>query len=835
MKAVIMAGGEGTRLRPITSTRPKPMVPIVNKPVMEHILGLVKHHGIDEVVATLAFLPQVIQAYFGDGGEWGMEVSYALEETPLGTAGSVKNAEHLLDSDEPFVVISGDAMTDIDLSEVIAFHRSKGAAVTIALKSVPEPLEFGVVITDDDGRIERFLEKPTWGQVFSDTINTGIYVIEPEVMKYIPEGEPFDFSSQLFPLLMDKGYPLYGCVVDGYWCDVGSLATYMQCHRDILAGDAMVFIPGVEARDGLWIGEGTHVDPEAEIGDRIVLGANVQIRAGARLGGSTVVGDNCVIGNGAHVSHSVIWGDTFVGRDSSVDGAVLCRHVDVRSRSHIGIGAVIGDETMIGHGAHIGPDVQIYPHKRIEPSAVVNTSIIWENMGQRSLFEDGSISGLIGVDITPEKALRAAQAFGTILPKGSHVVVSRDTSRGARMVKRAMVAGLNSTGCHTRDLRVASQAVNRFTTRDTRCVGGVHICEAPTDPQSLQIHLYDASGLDVAPGTEKKIERLYFREEFRRAFFNDVGDIIYPPRALEYYTAGLVDARHDKSFSERWRKIVVDFDGGVASIVMPHVMSGWHINMLALNPFIDAETTRVPFSPEDTSYEDLGHALTLFAADLGIRFERSGERIDLVTPAGRILEGNTALHAVLRLWCSTDKTGLPAAVPLGASSVCEQIAASTGHQIVRPGSTRRSLAALACEGEVGFAGSMRGGFIFPDFLASYDGVVAALMITRMLDLVGEDLDEVVDGLPACHKKVTHIFCPVDRKGAVMRTVTEAAVGLEPNLTEGVRVTSDDGWALVLPHSSEPLVSVSAEGTSKESTERLMAYWTALVEDSVDAG
>jgi len=178
VKAVIMAGGEGTRLRPLTSLLPKPMVPIVNQPVMEHILGLVKHHGIDEVVATLAFMPHVIEDYFGGGEEWGMSVEYAIEETPLGTAGSIKNAEELLVGDEPFLVISGDALTDIDLTALIDFHRSKGAAVTIALKSVPDPLDFGVVITGDDGRIERFLEKPTWGQVFSDRINTGIYVID---------------------------------------------------------------------------------------------------------------------------------------------------------------------------------------------------------------------------------------------------------------------------------------------------------------------------------------------------------------------------------------------------------------------------------------------------------------------------------------------------------------------------------------------------------------------------------------------------------------------------------------------------------------------------------
>jgi mannose-1-phosphate guanylyltransferase / phosphomannomutase len=250
-----MAGGEGTRLRPLTSLRPKPMVPIVNQPVMEHILGLVKHHGISDVVATLAFMPQVIEDYFGDGAEWGTNLSYALEETPLGTAGSVKNAETLLEG-SPFIVISGDALTDIDLT---SGHRVPPRERRSGHDRAQEHARPPRVRCRDhrrDDRIERFLEKPSWGQVFSDTINTGIYVIEPEVLDHIPEREITISPRSSFPLLMEKGFPLYGCVVDGYWCDVGSFDSYMQAHRDVLDGKAMVFVPGVETRERVWIEQG---------------------------------------------------------------------------------------------------------------------------------------------------------------------------------------------------------------------------------------------------------------------------------------------------------------------------------------------------------------------------------------------------------------------------------------------------------------------------------------------------------------------------------------------------------------------------------------------------
>lgn len=827
MQAVIMAGGEGTRLRPLTSLRPKPMVPIVNQPVMEHILGLVKHHGIEDVVATLAFLPKVIQDYFGDGDEWGMKIAYALEETPLGTAGSVKNAESLLER-ETFLVISGDALTDFDLTRVINFHREKGGAVTIALKSVPDPLEYGVVITAEDGLVERFLEKPTWGQVFSDTINTGIYVVEPWVLDFVPEGTPFDFSSDLFPLLMEQGHALYGCVVDGYWCDVGSRETYMQAHRDVLNGDAMVFVPGVVAREGLWIGEGAKIDPEATLGNHVVIGANVNVRRGAVIGDYTVIDDNCVIGTDTRVSHSVLWTDTFVGMGAQVAGAVLCRRVDVRARAKIDMGVTVGDETMVGRGAHVLTDVQVYPYKRIEPAAVVSTSLIWESTGVRSLFSDSGISGLVGVDITPELALKVAQAFGSTLPKGAHVIVSRDTARPCRMIKRAMVAGFNSAGINVRDLRVASPAVNRFTTRETRCLAGVHVSASPIDPQSVQILLFDESGLDLAPSGEKKVERLYFRGEFRRAFFDEVGDIIYPPRALEYYGAGLAEAMQRQGFGDEWRKVVADMGFGAASIILPQVSQGWHINLVALNAFNDAEAT-VPYFEEGTSsFDTLRHSVELFHADLGVRFDADAERVRLVTPKGRALDGDTALHALVELWCTTDDSGRPLAVPLQASHVVERIAGAHGRTVVRPGRSRRALAKLALDGVVGFAGSTTGGYIFADFIPAYDGVLSLGMIVRMLDAHEATMDDIVDSLPQFFKREIPVFCPIERKGAVMRAVTEAATPLNADFTEGVRVLLDDGWVLVLPHASEPLVSIYAEGGNAESADAAAAEWKSIV-------
>src|SRR5205085_2102962 len=257
VRAVVMAGGEGTRLRPLTSNQPKPMVPIVGKPCMEHIIELLREHGFDEVIITVAFLPQAIRSYFGDGESLGVSIEYSVEESPLGTAGSVRLASDKLG--ETVLVISGDALCDIDLTKLVEFHREKDAAVTIGLKSVENPLEFGIVVTDEEGRIERFLEKPSWSQVFSDTINTGIYVLEPEVLRHVPTDRPYDFSKELFPLLLEMGRPIYGFSMDGYWQDIGNLDQYRQANFDALEERVGLAISGIRLRGNIWLGEGVEL------------------------------------------------------------------------------------------------------------------------------------------------------------------------------------------------------------------------------------------------------------------------------------------------------------------------------------------------------------------------------------------------------------------------------------------------------------------------------------------------------------------------------------------------------------------------------------------------
>ena len=409
MKAVVMAGGEGTRLRPLTSNQPKPMVPVVGKPCMEHILELLREHGMNEVIVTVAFLPQAIRSYFGAGETLGMEIGYSVEESPLGTAGSVRLAAKQLD--ETFLVISGDALCDLDLTALVDFHKEKGAAVTIGLKSVENPLEFGIVVTDEDGRIERFLEKPSWGQVFSDTINTGIYVIEPEVLKHVPADRPYDFSKELFPYLLEMGRPLYGYVMEGYWQDIGNLDQFRQANFDALEENVRLNIPGIRIRGNVWLGEGVEIADLEQIEGPAYIGNYCRVAPGAAVGAHSVLSNSVTLRERTRVTRSVIDASTHIGRNSLIEGAILGRSCDIRAHVRIHEGVAIGDEVTIGAETVVMPGVRIYPYKDVESGSVISESVIWESRASTRLFGRDGVAGLVNVDLTPEVAVRIAAAL----------------------------------------------------------------------------------------------------------------------------------------------------------------------------------------------------------------------------------------------------------------------------------------------------------------------------------------------------------------------------------------------------------------------------------------
>jgi mannose-1-phosphate guanylyltransferase / phosphomannomutase len=830
VKAVVMAGGEGTRLRPLTSNQPKPMVPLVGRPLMEHILLLCKRHGFEEIVVTVQFLASVIRNYFGDGSDLGVDLAYATEETPLGTAGSVKNAEGVLD--DTFLVISGDALTDIDLEKVVGFHREKGALVTVVLNRVPNPLDYGIVITDEDGRIERFLEKPGWGQVFSDTVNTGIYVCEPEIFRHIPDGVPYDFSGELFPSLLARGAPIYGFVADGYWTDIGTIDSYMGAHRDALDAKVRIDIDGFEISDRVWVGDGALIDPESKIEGPAWLGEHVKLESGAHVREYSVVGSNTVVKAGASLHRAIVHDNAYVGPGASLRGCIVGRNADVRRNARLEEGVVLGDEGFVGAGAVLQPHVKVYPFKSVEAGAVIARSIIWESRGTRTLFGERGVAGLINVDITPDFAVRLAMAYATTLKRGSIVVTSRDSSRAARAMKRALIAGLNGSGAHVHDLEVAPVPVTRFHLRTARADGGVAVATVPGDPQSIEIRFFGSNGADIDEAAQRKIERVYFREDARRAFPDEIGELRFPPRALEYYQTGLLATVDVDAIRASRPKAVVDCAFGATAIVLPGILGRLGAEILTVNAYVDEARPTLSDEEEEAHIEMLADLVKASRADFGAFLSPAGERIALVGEDGRPIPPERALLVLLDLACAAQPGGT-VVLPITASEVAERIASSYGCTVVRTKRSAGALMAAANEHRAIFGGTSEGDYIFGDFQPAFDALTSLCRVLELTARTGLRLGVRAADLQPTYVVHQTVPTPWDRKGSVMRHVAANLRGDRAEDIEGLKVYSGGGWTLVIPDPSDPVTHVWAEGATLEESEARAERTIQVVREALE--
>ncbi len=711
MRAVVMAGGEGTRLRPMTANQPKPLLPVANRPIMEHVLRLLKRHGFDETVVTVQFLASLVRTYFGDGDELGMHLSYATEEAPLGTAGSVKNAESAL-RDDTFVVISGDALTDIDLTALVAAHRERQALVTVCLKRVPDPLEFGIVIQDEQERIERFLEKPTWGQVFSDTVNTGIYVMEPEVFASVASGRAVDWSGEVFPELLRKGAPVYGHVADGYWEDVGTHESYLKAQADVLNRQVDVEIDGFEVSPGVWVAEGADVDPEAVVKGPVCVGAYAKVEAGAMVGEHTVLGANVVVKGGAVLQRAVVHDNVFIGSRVSLRGCVIGKNTDVMRAARIEEGAVVGDECVVEEEAYLSSGVKVYPFKTIEAGAVVHTSVIWESRGTSALFGPRGVSGLVNVEITPEFVVRLASAYATTLKKGSVVTTSRDASRAARALKRAVIAALTASAIDVEDLEVAPLPVHRFATATSRASGGIVLRTTPGDSQSIDIVFLDEHGADLSQAAQRRLERVYSRQEFRRAFPGEIAELSFPARTTDVYTQELLRSVDTRGVAEAGLKVVLDTAGGAAALVLPSLLGRIGVEVLTVNNRLDETSTTESLADHLRDMQRLGDLVASSRAAFGVRFDHVGERLSLVDERGQLVHDDRALLVLLDLVAAERRSGR-IALPVTTTRVAEQVTRFHGTGIAWTSTSPDDLTRCAGQDGVVFAGDGRGGFVHP--------------------------------------------------------------------------------------------------------------------------
>ncbi len=827
MKAVVMAGGEGSRLRPLTSRQPKPLVPVAGRPIMEHILLHLRRHQLRDVVATVQYLGASIRNYFGDGSEQGVSLTYSVEDSPLGTAGSVMLARSALN--ETFVVISGDALTDIDLGAAVRFHRERKAMATIVLKPVPNPLEYGVVVVDEGGAVQRFIEKPSWGEVISDLANTGIYVLDPAVFDFFRAGEATDWSGDVFPKLLKQGEPVFGWIASGYWEDVGSHSAYIKANFDCLEGRVKVQLPGKRTGEGIWVHEDAEVSPNARVDGPALICAGAKVRDGAWVNGPCVIGGYTTIDSGAKISNSITWDHAYVGENSRLRGTVVCRSVTIKQGSLLEEGSVIGSDVVIGAGSTVNPNVRIWPNKEVEPGAVVRESIIWAGSWKRGLFTSYGLTGLTNVEFTPEFAARLGASVAALNQRGVEIAISRDYTRSARMINRAMISGMISAGANVTDLSVMPAPVARYWAKHNR-MAAMHVQTSPVDPRSADIRIFDQQGLDLDKRSERKLEGLFFREDIRRVPHYEMGRIVRREDQSDGYIAELLAALDIEAVRGAAFKMVIDYNNGAAAQLLPRVLQELNCDVIPLN----ASPAEIVAEEDDGAFrghlQEMGAIVTAVRARLGVFIDRPGERCFLIDEDGQVLDHNAGF-AVLAQLALQRRTGIllgPATASLAFTMIAEEYGSRFVPTKITPGAVLRA----AQHADTVMASDSAGGYCWPDFGLAFDAIFTSVRVLELLAHTRASLSGLRARIPAVSHQAAVEFCPWDVKGRVMRAMMERHLRDRVDLTDGVKVFFDGGWVLVVPDADRPEYHIIASTLDPARSRELVEEYRQLVRSVV---
>jgi len=757
MKAIIMAGGEGTRLRPISLNAPKPMVRLFDRPVLAHTLDLLKKHDIYDACLTLRFLPQMITDHFGDGSRFGMRLTHQIENTPLGTAGSVAACQDFIGND-PILILSGDAVCDFDLTQCVQFHHDKGADVTIVLYAHPEPLEYGLVMTDAAGKVERFIEKPPWNQVFTNRVNTGIYILSPHVLDEIPKDTSYDFAKDLFPKLLAAGKKLYAVEAKGYWCDIGSPEAYLQCGFDVLDESCKLDF-GVERRgQSLW----THspIPPGVTVLGPCYVGKNVVLETGVTLGPHAIIGENSHIAAGASVVRSVVDGAT-IGQDARLDGAILGQRASIGQGAILYEGTVIGDRSILGNSSVVDAKVRIWPDKEIPTRSRVSENLIsGQPRAGLSFSGSGLIRGEAGVTLTPE----AAFAIGAVLGAGGRVGIGCAGDGASKLTARALACGVSSAGGFAVELDSPFEAVTSFAADLYALDRTVFVRQVDT---SIHLRVYGARGLPLAREEERSIESALRTGDLRRSTGGRVGDMSTITGTNEAYIAA----------AAAWGSL------GDTPEFSVHVRG-------------DGSATR-------TLKRALGQIGTKLATHSWgvpvLEAARGGMSLRAEDEEGYVLEPEHLLTILVMLDLEAGATRI--AVPYTAPVALDILASGYGAKILRLGRDAKA----------------SGLYYRRPYLR--DGIFAACRLVGAMAAHGETLHALAERAPAFHTAHHEIPIQGDR-AAIMQKLTAELEPAETELIQGVRTPTTGGWVHISPASSRSVLKIHSEGMNMEAAEEI---------------
>ena len=761
MKAIIMAGGEGSRLRPLTCDCPKPMLRLLDRPLMEYAIELLKRHGIREIGATLAYLPGEIPEYFGDGSRLGVALRYFTEQMPMGTAGSVGQAKDFLD--ERFIVLSGDGITDFDLSAALRFHQARDAMATLILHRCPNPQEYGMVVTDGEGRIRAFHEKPGRCDVYSDRINTGIYILEPEVLKYIPEGVPCDFGRDLFPALLERDLPIYGFTAEGYWCDVGDVAAYLRVHADALDGRIHL-----DCSSG--VAETAILEPGCRIEAPCRIAAGAHICAGATVGPNAAIGPECTVHPGASIKHSVLFDRVEIASGAQLRGCVVCSNARIGENALLFEESVVGSASSVGIQAVLAPGVRLWPEKALPDGERPEENIVW---GSRR--EQRFLAGTFQVE-NPAHASRAAEAICAEFRPGE-LLVGRSASAVADAMWHAACSGVMAQGVRILDAGVCTLSQLRHALSGLRCDGALLVTEKGLLPLA-------SSGACITERRQRAILKLAERRDFPAPFSGVTRPMTSLGRTdLSYISAAAAHFTADARFAP---KVLLS-------------CGNRHALHLAESAFQRAGlSVRCTWDSARAQPEE--NEIAFILSD-------NAEQAVPADPYGRLNESQCQLA---RAWVLLENGARRLILPLHATRAIEALTRRYGaHQLYPSGETAAWMNAAAEREPAQFA-------------LQCDGIAFALAFLSLLTEKGMSLEQWRMELPEVFRSARSINVPVADRSRVLRSLAEESPDAE--LGGGLRLPRENGWAWISAPEAGSGLQVMAEAATTEAADELCGFY-----------
>lgn len=820
MKAVILAGRPGRELRPLTCFRPTSMLPLVNRPIVEHLILALRRHRIKEVILSLLYRGEVVRNYFGRGKNWGVDIIYGVEEEPQGIVGEIKALLPVLE-EEPFLVLGGHILTDIDLSQLMQTHREKGGLATIVLSEVDNSQ--GKVLCGQGGVIEKFLSSDE--EAGFAAANGGIYCLSPEIFKENPDisgGE--DLYRDVFPTLPEGS--LFGYMAKGYVRAIHDLEGYKAAHWDALNGKVNIDIEEVRLiKEGVFCGSGCQIDEGIYFEGPVYIGQNCRLKEGARVGPYSVIGNAVHISKGSVIERSIIGSGCYFGEGAAAQGALIGQGCEVQDYTQIDSEAAIGEGTKLGVATAIKKGVRVWPGRWVSAGATVNNSMGWEGRRSRRLFGWHGVKGTAGIQMTPEFAAKLGATYASMLEEGSFLAISRDTQPISRIIKRALISGLLSMGTDVYNLQTTPSPVTRYSLQSLGAIGGIHVRNSRKDPGAVVIEFFDSDGVNISPVLENYFESLFSRDELRWLTLAEFGKTLYPPGLIESYVNDIMEWVEVEAICRKNFAMVVDSSYGSVSRVCLDIMTRLGCRVINLRPEVKSLEFVKSYQTEQIALEEVKN-FTKLEGDLGLMFDGEGERLLLVDDQGNPLSMEELISLLIYYVLNTfpkAKIALPGIVP----SPMQEMIKRAGGEVIRTAPTRRSLLVEARDNDVHLA-SYGERLVFQPFHVAFDAVAAAVLVLDLLAREKRPLSEIRKDLPGFTPLKEQVACPMEHHRKVMRRLMGDTGDDQTQLRDGLRIFNQTGWILIQPQPDQPYINLSIEAETVQIGEELLAEYKKRV-------